>query len=167
MLADRLKIQRDDDALPPDPGIVVREIRLVFHASPIHVRRALQCATGALAGLELSDDDRSSVELVLAEVMNNIVEHAHADGAGEIELILRESVDGLLCTVRDDGRGMPGGAPPAQRQPDPEVAAPLLQEGGFGWFLIGELASKVSYRRVHGRNTLALLFAFGRPPRPC
>lgn len=101
----------------------------------------------------LTAELRGNAEIVLAEVLNNIVEHAYAAGPGRIELTLRQDGDGLRCTIADEGCPMPGGAPPDGRLPaaDPDD----LPEGGFGWHMIRTLTRDLAYRRDGGRNLLS------------
>jgi anti-sigma regulatory factor (Ser/Thr protein kinase) len=99
----------------------------------------------------LATDDpelTGDAQIVLAEVMNNIVEHALAARSdGVIEVILRVEPSGIDCMLRDDGCAMPGG-----RLPD-AVATPVIdpraepREGGFGWPLVRALAGDLAYRR--------------------
>ncbi|TMV61115.1 ATP-binding protein, partial [Thioclava sp. BHET1] len=48
--------------------------------------------------------DSAGVELVLAEVLNNISEHAYPAGPGVVELLVRRDKAALECRVRDWGR---------------------------------------------------------------
>ena len=101
---------------------------------------------------DLSPGDRANAELLLAEVMNNIGEHAYAGGAGPIRLRLDRAAHLLTLQFEDAGRAMPGGDLPAGHLPE----ASNLPEGGFGWFLIRALASDLSYQRAAGHNHLTL-----------
>jgi serine/threonine-protein kinase RsbW len=119
------------------------------------VRRGLAAALAAPPLAALGPDDRGTVEIVLAEVLNNIVEHAYAGRPGSIRLAVRTTADGIAIAVEDDGRAMPGGALPAGAAPDPAA----LPEGGFGWHLIRSLCSRIDYRSAGGRNRLRLRLA--------
>ncbi|MFV0244370.1 MAG: ATP-binding protein [Qingshengfaniella sp.] len=124
-------------------------------STPLDVRDALIAAVGWMETRQLSDDIRGRAELVLAEVCNNICEHAYQGKAqGHIRIRLRAAAPVLLCIVEDDGMAMPDNAPPvpeARPLPDDRDALP---EGGFGWSLIKMLASDVRYCRLAGRNRL-------------
>jgi serine/threonine-protein kinase RsbW len=103
---------------------------------------------------DLSVDMRENVQLVLAEVLNNIVEHAYAGRDGVIRVrICREGGD-LRCDFADDGRSMPSGLLPAGELPMvcPEAEA---AEGGYGWALIRMLSSDLRYQRDGGENRLS------------
>ncbi|MEM7295776.1 MAG: ATP-binding protein [Pseudomonadota bacterium] len=130
-------------------------VELVFRSDPAEVRGALQQVSAAMRDLRVGADDRGTVELVLAEVLNNIAEHAYAGAPeGAIALTLMPSNARLACRVVDYGRAMPGGVPPPGLEANLDVALQDLPEGGFGWFLIRELVSELSYRRVDHANEL-------------
>lgn len=100
-----------------------------------------------------------SIEIAVAEVLNNIVEHAApSDRFGAIRISVRAGPCGLLVCVSDDGRPLPNGAPPCAMLPELDVARADLPEGGFGWGLVQALTADLRYRRAAGRNELALRF---------
>ena len=145
--SDRL---RPDGAPPPAPGT----FHAVFAADQTAVRAALRAALARFVR-QVSAEEAGTLELVLAEVLNNIVEHAFAEGGpGRIELTITRDALGLTCRVADDGAPMPGGMLPAGRLPSNAVAVDDLPEGGFGWFLIRDLTRELSYVRDGGRNLL-------------
>lgn len=160
--ADRGPDQPGDPSLTPAPpraaGRGARgrlEVRMLFPSDPLAVRSALGTLLRGLSYLDLSEDTRGTLELVLAEAMNNVVEHAHGDnGEGVIEVAVCHHGGALTCELIDDGIPMPDGDPPA---PDgvvlPEAIADM-PEGGFGWLLIRELARDLDYARAEGRNRL-------------
>jgi len=122
----------------------------------MEVRRALERVVGDLSPIILPPEASGSVELVLAEVLNNVVEHGYPDEAnGVIELSILQNPDGLHCTVFDDGMPMPDLTPPKGHEARVDVPLDALPEGGFGWFLIRELSRDLRYERVEGRNRLS------------
>lgn len=126
--------------------------RTVIASDSLAVRAALRELMAAGMMQDLSDDLRGAAEIVLAELLNNVVEHAYADYPGEIAIEVARARDGLHCEVVDCGRPMPGGQPP-----DPDLSPPhALPEGGFGWFLIRALSADLGYRRQNGRNEIRL-----------
>lgn len=142
------------------------ELRLIFQSDPLAVRQTLHSILSGLGPLSLSRDECGTVELVLAEVMNNIVEHAYAgDRRGVIEIRICQRNSGLVCTLLDDGLPMPEGNPPLGEQQDLNCPTQDLPEGGFGWFLIRELAHDLSYERVGNKNLLSFRLPIGRPLR--
>ena len=133
-----------------------------FSNSPEEVRAALDQVDQALRALHLPEEERFSVELVLAETLNNIVEHAYdRPDSGQIALRLSADSGGILCQLTDNGRAMPGGALPKGARVDPEVETALLPEGGFGWFLIREIARDLTYERASDMNVLNFRIAVG------
>ncbi|MBJ3763129.1 ATP-binding protein [Maribius pontilimi] len=155
-------MRSDPDADPRgEPSHVIREswrneLRILFPSGALAVRDALASTMDGLRHLRLDPEDRSTIELVLAEVLNNIVEHGYPDNApGMIELYITHDPGGLSCVALDSGRAMPGKRLPIPHPPDPDQPPPSLSEGGFGWFLIRELSSDLSYQRVGNRNRLS------------
>jgi serine/threonine-protein kinase RsbW len=146
--------------MPADPGDP--EIHLIIQSDAHSVRAALQDLFGTHTLGDLATTERDTAELVLAEVLNNIVEHAHALMRSTIELTIRAAPQGLICTVVDCGRGMPGDCPPPGRLPEIPGEIADLPEGGFGWHLIRLLATDLAYRRVGNRNELSFRLSPGR-----
>ena len=129
------------------------QTRIVIPSDPMAVRQALQALFDHLMTGRMSADDRDTAQIVLAEALNNIVEHAYAQEPGEIEVIVELCASGLTCRIMDAGLPMPGGTLPQG------VLAPMppnddLPEGGFGWHLIRTLSEDLHYRREDGRNLL-------------
>lgn len=128
---------------------------------PLAVRRALDMVFDLLTPLALDVEEKSTVELVLAEALNNIVEHAYPppDMTGPIQVSIRHCKDGLHVRLRDRGRAMPDDKRQSGK-PDPcEIDLADLPEGGFGWFLIQDLSRDVEYARIDGQNHLSLRIA--------
>ena len=135
--------------------------RRVFESDFTAARAALLSSLRALRARCPCACLLDNVEIVVAEVINNIIEHAHVDCAGRIELSLfihpgpLSQAPHILCSVRDDGAGMPGEAlPPGIGQCNGTAAQDSLAEGGFGWQLIRTLAQDIRYRRRDGLNQL-------------
>jgi serine/threonine-protein kinase RsbW len=142
---------------PPDTGPPA----LVFTADPGAVRAALALLLAAAPVQDLAEDDRSTVELVLAEVLNNVAEHAYAGGSGPVEVGLCATPLGIACRIVDRGLAMPGGKLPAGDLPT--VAPPDFPEGGFGWHLIRSLTADLTYARNAGQNRLSFLIPLTAP----
>jgi serine/threonine-protein kinase RsbW len=134
---------------PVVPGPM--HIRLVFGADPLAVRAALRRVIGDLECFAIPAEARDAAEIVLAEALNNIVEHAYCEGGGEIDLILEPGPEGLRCAIHDRGGPLPGLSLPEGRLPSAADGPP---EGGYGWFLIRSLARDLHYDRADGMNRL-------------
>lgn len=130
--------------------------RLHLPAEPEAVRRALAEARGALASLGVTDECLGDVELVLAEVLNNVVLHAYGMAPGPIAVDLTLRGEELVCVVCDRGRPMPGGQPPQGQPVRLDVGTEALPEGGFGWFLIRSHIRALHYDRDAAGNRLTL-----------
>lgn len=141
------------------PGTTAQRLSLSTPASDLAVREVLARIRRWLHARALTDEDRGTVELVLAEALNNIVEHAYpADTPGEIRLDLTLDLTRLVCVLSDHGTALPGLRAPDGILPAHDVARDALPEGGFGWFLIRDLADRVDYRRAAGWNHLSVEF---------
>lgn len=126
---------------------------VIVHADALAVRHGLASLFAQEPLNCLSDDLRGTAEIVMAEVLNNIVEHAYAAQSGAIEVSIDLGENGLECTITDNGAPMPSsdlpkGKPYALDQMDD------LPEGGFGWFLIRSLAQDLQYSRFRDQNFL-------------
>lgn len=125
------------------------------------VRRAVQSAVDELRADGLSDEALGSVEIVLAEALNNVAEHAYPEDAkGELRLIIRRRAKALMFEIRDKGRPMPKGRAPVGNHPMTEFhPKDSMPEGGYGWFLIREIVSDLVYDRHDDENFLVIRMA--------
>jgi serine/threonine-protein kinase RsbW len=158
-----------------DPGVGNRasaQTQPMFHrvlnASPETVRGTLQDIRQRFR-TEVSDETLGRLELVLAEVMNNVAEHAPlrqvsggSDGAAAhlpvIHLCIVRHNGGLACALTDDGASLP--AECLLPRSLPTLVMDDLPEGGFGWFLIQDLTQALCYYRESQRNYLAFNIPF-------
>lgn len=139
--------------------VLTDSFNIVFGATELEARAALAHLMEQLAVLGLPAHRAGDIQLVLAEVLNNVVEHAYqGSGQGEIHLHMVKSPEQLDFCVCDAGRPLPGEELPKACFPDLNVPTDGLPEGGFGWCLIHELTSALGYERVEGRNVLTLGF---------
>ena len=134
------------------------QISLAIESSPPAVSAGLDeiVRHPTLAGID--EEEIGALWNVLAEVLNNVVEHAYAEGPGTIRLKLWRIGTRLAGEVTDRGVPMPGlqapeGILPATYQPAE------LPEGNFGWFLIRALTDCVAYERLRGTNRLRFSIA--------
>ncbi|MBM3603152.1 MAG: ATP-binding protein [Alphaproteobacteria bacterium] len=136
----------------------------VLRAHPVTVRDTLHDVRQRFHA-EISDDTLGRLELVLAEVMNNVAEHAPLaqtnDGAGDLPVIHLSIVrhnTGLACALTDDGASLPAECILPRKLPP--MVSDDLPEGGFGWFLIQDLTQALCYYREESRNYLAFSIPF-------
>jgi serine/threonine-protein kinase RsbW len=98
---------------------------------------------------------RGDVQLVLAEALNNVVEHAYMNRPdGEITVQVSVLPCCVGCTITDAGRPMPGLQLPKGILPTGSGAFEDVPEGGFGWFLIRQMTVDLSYSRIGAGNQL-------------
>ena len=137
------------------------DIHISVVSGQMAVREALGQLLDGLKPLALDVEEAGTVELVMAEALNNIVEHAYPDGeiSGPIDITCSHRNDGLHLTVVDSGRAMPNGQTPVGAAADLDVDFCDMPEGGFGWFLIKDLAKDVTYQRQDAENQLCLRLA--------
>jgi serine/threonine-protein kinase RsbW len=146
----------------PDLDPSVQTLHLVFAADPAAVRAGLARMMKLPPVSGLSDDDRGTAEVVLAEVLNNVAEHAYAGGAGTVAVTLVPVPVGLDCLVVDQGVAMPGNRLLAGKLvAGPETPIQDLPEGGFGWHLIRVLTQDLTYAREGGCNRLSFTLPSG------
>ena len=137
--------------------------RIATTGTEADVRAALAECRARLPGIGVSPDMLGSIELVMAEALNNIAEHAYA-GLEPGPMIIEARRDDAALSIRlcDRGHALPGGALPAGRLPDSSGPRDTLPEGGFGWFLIRDLTSAIAYNREGGENRLDLTFSLNQ-----
>lgn len=130
-------------------------------SSDMAARHALGNILAELADLSLDAEEIATVELVLAEAINNIVEHAYPipDCHGQIRVGCCHKKNGLHFTIKDNGRPMPDGQIPLGLAQDLGIDPMELPEGGYGWFLIKDLAKDIQYQRDEGENRLDMRIA--------
>ncbi|MEO1536971.1 MAG: ATP-binding protein [Pseudomonadota bacterium] len=120
------------------------------------VRRVIHELEDDLIANGVGASDVGSIAIVLAEALNNVVEHAfESQEEQDIRLIVRARRRSLLFEIRDKGRPMPDGRAPGGHNPMSEIRHfEALPEGGYGWFLIRELVQDLVYDRQNGENIL-------------
>jgi serine/threonine-protein kinase RsbW len=159
MLVDATALVGTPCGRPAARGGRVVAVHILIPPDPLAVRSALGGVLHGLDFLGLSADARGTLELVLAEAMNNVVEHAHG-GRDEGLVELRVSHDAargasvIVCELIDDGEPMPEGALAPPSAPAVDTGVEALPEGGFGWLVIRQLARGIDYARRDGRNRL-------------
>jgi serine/threonine-protein kinase RsbW len=127
--------RRDRHVIAADPG-AVRSLLVALEQGP------------ALAGL--TEEERECTLLVLAEAMNNVVEHGYAGGPGWIGLVPGPRRSGRDWRIVDRAQSLP---PVGCLQ---AVMPGDAAEGGYGWPLIRALTEGLELRRCAGFNVLTL-----------
>ncbi|AXC49213.1 ATP-binding protein [Paracoccus suum] len=122
------------------------------------------------------EDLVGKLELVIAEILNNIAEHGveviareagseNPGAAGRVHLSIAHAEGGLFCIVCDDGDAVPGNCfIPGTLPRSAHGPVETLPEGGFGWPLICEITEQLYYRPDAGHNVLAFLVPKVGPP---
>ncbi|MEM9349366.1 MAG: ATP-binding protein [Pseudomonadota bacterium] len=137
-------------------------IRVTCLSDTFEVRSSLQTLMEDMEGRDYLPEERGTVELVLAEVLNNVAEHAYEEkGDGRIELDVSYIADGIAIKLQDFGKPMPNGKTPLGMPANVDVDVEDLPEGGFGWFIIGELAKDLTYERRGDTNHLSFRMTLG------
>lgn len=128
-----------------------------FDANPAKVRDALETLNDYLQPLRLSEDLVATIQIVLAEVLNNVCEHAYAGQGGPVYLRALVESGRLAVIIRDRGVPLP---PNLILADDPDGFDPdNLPEGGFGWHLIRTLATELSHDRLARWNEMKIVFS--------
>lgn len=142
----------------PVPQNDANAFELTLEGTQDAVRAALGTFMDKLAPLGLTCQDRGNVELVMAEALNNIVEHAFGghQQVGFIRVSCSCQQRALCLDITDFGNPMPGLALPAVTSFELDAPVSELPEGGFGWGLIHSLTDDIVYRRAGPLNTLSL-----------
>jgi len=136
-------------------------IDLEINACDADVRATLLDLRADMKGVALPEALLHAAQIVLAEICNNIVEHAYAArGAGEIRIRIWGPEAPLLFCIQDRGAAMPGGLIPRPNPPQADPTRPeSWPEGGFGWSLVHTLTQRLEYWREDDVNTLCFSMA--------
>lgn len=128
---------------------------------PEMVTATLQNVGQSLRDFSLNVAVDSPWELVVAEALNNIVEHAYQDARdGDIRVQLEFTPTRMRAVIVDNGAPMPNETLPRGLQANLDVETQDLPEGGFGWFLIHTLTDELTYQRLDGTNQLVLALPY-------
>lgn len=146
---------------------LVGDIRLSCLSTDHGVRALLARLMPMLRDWGVTDEDMMTIELVLAETLNNIAEHAFPmQDDAFIAVHLSTTQDRFHVAVQDNGKAMPGLTLPSGTLPDYDVARADLPEGGFGWFLIRSQTDALEYRRDGSGNHLSYSIRLSQSAQP-
>lgn len=122
------------------------------------VRSALEELSEALKDRGCSEDTVGTVQIVLAELLNNVVEHGQLEEAQDAISTKLDLLGGaLLCEIRDKGCPFPDARLPTGKLRAIEELERDLPEGGFGWSLIRMLTEGLEYNREDGGNCVRFM----------
>ena len=131
-------------------------IRARFPATRLAVREQLARVQTCLKQTAASAGLRENVALLLAEILNNIVEHSLVGQPdARITLAITRDEAGIHVETWDAGRPLPPQLLASPRLPERPVDLVDMPEGGFGWFIIHALADDMFYERNDGTNRLS------------
>jgi serine/threonine-protein kinase RsbW len=128
----------------------LRAGRRVIPATAEAVRGLLEELERAPDLAALTQDERDCTLLVLAEALNNVVEHGYGGGSGWIAVLPGPGRTGRAWRIVDAAAAPVPEACGTARMPE------VPRDGGFGWPLILALTRRVAMRRCAGLNILSL-----------
>jgi len=121
---------------------------------PLSVRAALEEFDQWLGGHNVDADGRGTTQIVLAEILNNIVEHGQLSSHQGISTSISLISDGVFCKVKDEAPTFRALETPAVNADGMCGASIQLAEGGYGVFLVQSLARNIRYCEVERGNHL-------------
>lgn len=135
-------------------------------ATPAGIRRVLHSIRMQLSERTLGGAETITIaELVLAEVLNNISEHAYRNtDCGTINVMADDLVWAWQFHVFDKGTAIPEAVPLPAEASTPEVSR--LPESGFGLIIINTLADNLEYKRSNDTNHLSFVITKVPAPTP-
>ena len=156
-----------DDSGADNAAGAERFFALQFTTGPMQVRAALEELRACLAAWAMPGDLIEAAEIVMAEVFNNIEEHAYgAKNSGPIWVSFLALARKLVVTVSDQGQAPPEDLIRGKCLAD--IVPEALPEGGFGWALIRDLVHDLRIFRRDGVTHLSFTLTFVperiRPP---
>ena len=110
--------------------------------------RIAEFVTAAAKSAEMTEDDVFHIEMAVDEACSNVIEHAYAHQAGDIELTCSSDAPGSLkIVIMDQGRPFDPTAisQPVTANPDQLEA---LQEGGLGLYFMRKLMDEIHFEFV-------------------
>ncbi|MDG2340178.1 MAG: ATP-binding protein [Paracoccaceae bacterium] len=120
------------------------------------VRNTLVRVSAWLSDQNVQPENCDNVQLVLAEILNNIVEHGSLWASQEIKLTVSLTSENIDCRIRDLGRPIRVLLRKSNYGLPDETVTSELPEGGFGLFLVQSIARDIRYLPIKTGNHLAL-----------
>ena len=116
-----------------------------------------------LAQDDVSPEKIGDITLVLAESLNNVIQHAYGPGTeGPIEVRVSRWRSTVSMQIVDSGTRFDGPPEEAILNTVGHAVADM-PEGGFGWFLIKTLTDDIHFWHAGGQNKLTLVVNLGPP----
>lgn len=144
---------------PTAAGNVECRFARVIRSTPQEARIVVRGVAAWLDRNGASPDIVGSVQIAVAEAVNNLVEHGARTSDDRIRVTGQfRPARCVSIEICDSGHGLPDGVLPAGRCAPRGRSAADLPEGGYGWHLIRELTARIRYRRSGNCNTLTLDF---------
>lgn len=104
--------------------------------------------------LNLNEEMRMNIGLVLEEMVSNVIFYAYAKGSqGVIDLSAKSDGQSLTLLLSDSGRAFD---PTHTETRDMEANPAERPLGGMGIYIVKNIANHVSYQRIDGRNLLTI-----------
>ena len=140
-------------------------IDCAFHGTFAHVSDHLKKLQVELERNAVEPEPRGDILIVLAEVLNNIVEHAYcAPVHGDIHLTVyahkRSDKNAVYIQTIDQGPPVPADALSGAALPSLTEYIQDMPDGGFGWFMIHTLADSINYERIDDENRFTFCVGF-------
>jgi serine/threonine-protein kinase RsbW len=111
-----------------------------------------------LVQVGVSHEKITDVQIVMAEALNNVIEHGFAsDNSGHIGIDIEVANGSIVAEISDNGKEF---TPPEANQTPLQDNDDFdhLPEGGFGWILIREITTSYTFHRIANENRLILNF---------
>lgn len=135
-------------------------------SSPEAVTQLLLTLRQDFETLQADRERDGTWELVLAEVLNNVVEHAYEWRAtGWIDVRSHDDGTHFGFSVSDHGKAFPNNILPTAKVQDLSGPRTDLPEGGFGLYMVQALAKNLCYERKDDRNILTFSLPWATPPQ--
>lgn len=111
-----------------------------------------------MVGIGVPQNKITNIQIVVAEALNNIIEHGFSiENFGTIDIQIEVDDDSTVVELMDNGKKFT----PPNISKTPLIDSTdfeNLPEGGFGWFLITEITSSFELQRHLNMNKLILRF---------
>jgi serine/threonine-protein kinase RsbW len=120
--------------------------------------RIAEFVTAAAKSAEMTEDDVFHIEMAVDEACSNVIEHAYATQAGDIELTCSYDDPGSLrIVILDHGQPFDPVSIPQPAMVDP-TQLDVMQEGGLGLYFMRKLMDEVRFEFVpNAGNRLTMI----------